>query len=156
MIHESRISETSNSSSLSISTGGGGTWYLSSIEDVLYGSNKETWNIGWIFIEGGNSNQNATLLICLTTKKGQRRRKSSLWHGQLVLRLRQSSYTLSPMLTTRCTFWDLFALSFYLPWASRSLSFIIVWSSDNQVARSSAVGFSTLLKLNWSNFGWYP
>ena len=81
MILESRIFETSNSSCLSISIGGGGTLNLPHIDDSLYGSSKETWNTGCVFIEGGNSKRNVTSLICLKTKKGQRRQKSNLSHG---------------------------------------------------------------------------
>jgi hypothetical protein len=149
MILELRISKTSNSSCPSISIGGGGTWDLHGMDDSLYGSSKETWNIGWIFIEGSNSKWNATSLICLITKKGPRRRKSSLLHGRLVLRLRRSSHTLSPMLITGCVFRDLSILSFYRSWASRSLSFISVWISNNRIVRFPAAGFSTLLKSNW-------
>jgi hypothetical protein len=69
MILESRIYETSNSSYSSISTGGGGTWNLPGIDDSLYGSSKEMWNTGWIFIKGGNFRWNATSLICLITGK---------------------------------------------------------------------------------------
>jgi hypothetical protein len=109
MIIESRIYETSNSSCFSR---GGGSWNLPGIDASLYGSSKETWNIEWIFIEGGNSRWNATSLICLTTEKGPKQWKSSLLQGRLVLRLRRSSYTLSSMLITGCTFRDLSTLSF--------------------------------------------
>ena len=156
MILKSRISETSNSSCPLSSIGGGGIWNLPNIDDSLYGSIKEMWNTGWIFIEGSNFRQNATSLICLTIEKGLRWRKSNLSHRRLVLSLQRNSHTLSPMLITRCAFRDMSALSFYQSWASRSLSFIFVWISDNQVARSPTVGFSSLLKSNWSNFGWYP
>ena len=155
MILKSRSSDTSNSSYPSISTRRGSTWNFPGIEDSLYGSSKETWNIGWIFIEGSNSRWKVTSLIYLTTEKGPRRRNSSLSHGQLVLRLRQSSYTLFPILTTECAFQDFSTLSFYRFWTSRNLSFISVWISNNLIPRSPATIFSTLLKSNWSNFGWY-
>jgi hypothetical protein len=156
MILKSRISETSNSSCPSISIEGGGIWNLPGIDDFLYSWSKEMWNTRWIFIEGGNSRQNATLLICLTTEKGPRQQKSSLSRGRLVLRVQWSSHTLSPMLIIGCAFWDLSALSLHQSWALRSLSFISIWISDNWVARSPATGFSTLLRSNWLNFGWYP
>jgi hypothetical protein len=126
MILESRIFMISNSSYSSISTGGGSTWNLSGIDDFLCNLSKETWNTRWIFIEGGNSRQNATSLIYLTTKKGSRQQKLSLSYGLLVLRLRWNNYTLSPMLIIGCAFWDLSALAFCRSWASRSLSFISV------------------------------
>jgi hypothetical protein len=69
------------------------------------------------FIEGGNSKWNATSLICLTTEKGPRWWRSSLLHGWLVLRLRRSIHTSSPMLITGCAFWDLSTLSFCQFWA---------------------------------------
>jgi hypothetical protein len=146
MILESRIFETSNSSCPLISTRGGGTWNLPGIDDSLYGSSKEIWNTGWFFIEGSKSRRNAASLICLITEKSPRQRKSSLSHGRLVLRLQQSSHILSPMLIIGCAFRDLSTLSFYQSWGSRSLSFISIWISDNRIARSPAVGFSTLLK----------
>jgi hypothetical protein len=148
MILELRIFETSNSSCLSISTEGGGTWNLPCINESLYGPNKETWNTGWIFIKGGNSRQNATLLICLIIGKDPRQRKSSLSHRRLVLRLQWNNYVLSSMLIIGCVFWDLSALSFCQSWASRSLSFISVWILDNQIARFPVAKFLTLLKSN--------
>jgi hypothetical protein len=148
MILESRISKTSNSSYPSISTRRGGIWNLSGIEDSLFDLSKETWNIRWIFIEGDNSSQNGTSLIYLTTEKDPRQWKSNLSHGWLVLKLRQSSHTLSPMLIIGCAFRDLSTLSFCRSWALRSLSFIFVWISDNWIVRSPTVGISTLLKSN--------
>jgi hypothetical protein len=148
LILESKISKTSNSFSPSNSIRGGGIWNLPSIDDSLYGLNKETWNKGWIFIEGGSSRQNATSLICLITEKGPRWQKSNLLHRRLSLRLRQSNHTLSQMLIIDFAFRDLFALSFCQSWALRSLFFISILILDNQIARSLAVGFSTLLKLN--------
>jgi hypothetical protein len=146
MILEWRIFETLNSFCLSISIKRSGIWNLLGIEDSLYGSRKE--NIGWVFIDGGNSRRNITSLICLTTEKGPRQWNSNLSHGRLVLRLWWSNHTLFPMLITWCAFQDLSILFFYRSWASRSLFFISLWILDNWIARSPAAEFSTLLKFN--------
>jgi hypothetical protein len=119
LILESRISETSNSSSLSFSIKRDGIWNLHGINDSLYGLSKEMWNTKGVFIEGGNFRRNATSLICLITQKDPRGRKSSLSHGRLFLRLRQSNHILSPMLIIGCAFWDLLALSFLLVLSSK-------------------------------------
>jgi hypothetical protein len=81
-------------------------WNLLDVDDSLYSSTKKTWNIRLIFIEVDNLRQNATLLICLMTRKALRWQKSNLLHCQLVLKLRQSNYTLSPIWIIGCFFQD--------------------------------------------------